>query len=104
MGWVRIADQHVVQVSFTTDGCGSSRAARQHGHRTGHRHADQASGSTSNSRMCSAAGRPCRSEHCALLAANTLKAAIRDYQQRKPAAQQCEECHDGGVLVETGRS
>lgn len=91
--WVRIADRHVVQVSFTTDGCGPSRAAGSMATElaTGML-IKQALNVEQQDVLRALGGLPSGSEHCALLAANTLKAAIRDYQQRKPAAQQCEEC------------
>jgi len=37
---------------------------------------------------------PEESEHCALLAANTLKAAIEDYDARQQTARRCGECSD----------
>lgn len=91
--WLRIADRRVIQASFVTDGCGPSRAA-------GSMATELASGGPveealqleQNDILQSLQGLPKGSEHCALLAANTLKAAIRDYQQRHQPAEQCGQC------------
>ena len=81
--WLKISEGHIVQVSFTTTGCGSSRAA-------GSMATELATGmpltdalDIQQSRVLQElGGLPKDSEHCALLAANTLKAAIQDYQAR----------------------
>ncbi len=81
--WLRIADLHVVQAKFITDGCGPSRAA-------GSMATELATGKPvqevlqiqQGDVLRALGGLPKDSEHCALLAANTLKAAIRS--QSKP--------------------
>ncbi|MDQ1353997.1 MAG: nitrogen fixation protein NifU [Acidobacteriota bacterium] len=82
--WVDVRNGIVERISFVTDGCGSSMAC----------------GSMAS---CLAKGKPCEEaaalqqqeilaalgclpgefEHCALLAANTLKAACTDYLERR---------------------
>jgi Mrp family chromosome partitioning ATPase len=82
--WLQISEQRIVDASFTTSGCGSSRAA-----------GSMATEIAIGKRLTEAAqieqadilgalgGLPEKSEHCALLAANTLKAAIEDFTSRK---------------------
>lgn len=82
--WLRIAAGRVVQANFTTTGCGSSRAA-------GSMATELAAGKTPGEAerlqqqdiLQALGGLPQESEHCALLAANTLKAAIRDFEARQ---------------------
>ena len=84
--WLKISEGRIVQVSFTTTGCGSSRAA-------GSMATELATGmpltealDIQQSRVLKElGGLPKDSVHCALLAANTLKAAIQDYQARNPS-------------------
>jgi nitrogen fixation protein NifU and related proteins len=82
--WLRIAAGRIVQANFTTTGCGSSRAA-------GSMATELAAGKTPSEAerlqqqdiLQALGGLPQESEHCALLAANTLKAAIRDFEARQ---------------------
>jgi nitrogen fixation NifU-like protein len=82
--WLRIADRRIFQVSFITDGCGSSRAA-------GSMATELATGNLvedvlriqQKDILQALGGLPEDSEHCALLAAKTLKAAIRDCERSK---------------------
>jgi nitrogen fixation protein NifU and related proteins len=82
--WLNVSDRRIVQATFITDGCGSSRAA-------GSMATELATGKLvqealqieQNDVLQALGGLPQRSEHCALLAADTLKAAIRDCQERK---------------------
>jgi len=62
--WLKVKDGTIVKATFITDGCGTvSQALR-----------------TSQEDVLSAlGGLPEESQHCALLAANTLQAAVRDY-------------------------
>ncbi len=91
--WLQVADRRLARVSFTTDGCGPSRAA-------GSMATELATGKLvkeslqieQNDVLQALGGLPKDSEHCALLAVNTLKAAVRDCQQRKQGGQQCSEC------------
>lgn len=85
--WLRIDAGRIVQANFTTTGCGSSRAA-------GSMATELVLGKTTDQAKClqqqdilqALGGLPKESEHCALLAANTLKAALRDFEARQAAA------------------
>lgn len=78
--WVQVDEGRVCHVGFTTTGCGSSRAA-------GSMAAELAVGMPQEAVvqigqadiLAALGGLPADSEHCALLAANTLQAAIRDF-------------------------
>jgi len=91
--WLKVADRRIAQVSFITDGCGPSRAAGSMATElaTG-RLVKEALQIEQKDVLQALHGLPKESEHCALLAANTLKAAIRDCQQRRQTDQQCGEC------------
>jgi nitrogen fixation NifU-like protein len=75
--WVRVHENQIVDIGFTTTGCGSSRAA-------GSMATELALGKTLSAAekieptdiLRALGGLPARSEHCALLAATTLRAAI----------------------------
>jgi nitrogen fixation NifU-like protein len=74
--WVRVKDGRVEHTTFTTDGC-------DHSMRCGSAAASLAIGKTlaeaatiSQAGVLAAADIPDQSEHCGLLAANTLKAAL----------------------------
>ena len=90
--WLKIADRRIVQASFVTDGCGPSRAA-------GSMATELATGKLLKEALQieqkdvleALGGLPKESEHCALLAVDTLQAAIRDYQGRR-TTEQCSEC------------
>ena len=78
--WLRVRDGTVAEVKFMTDGCGTTLAA-------GSMVTELSRGKTIvqalqiNQQNISDAlgGLPDESKHCALLAANTIKAAISDY-------------------------
>jgi nitrogen fixation NifU-like protein len=74
--WLQIKDGRVERATFTTDGC-------DHSMRCGSAAAALANGKTlveaagiSQADVLAAADIPDQSEHCGLLAANTLKAAL----------------------------
>jgi nitrogen fixation protein NifU and related proteins len=78
--WIRVSAQRIVEVGFSTTGCGSSRAAGSGATElalgkplTEAVNIDQAE------ILALLGGLPQKSEHCALLAANTLQAAIQDF-------------------------
>ena len=85
--WLKAKDGIIIQATFYTDGCGTSIAS-------GSMVTEMAKGKSiieaqkiSQQNVLDAlGGLPDESEHCALLAANTLKAAIRDYiaMKREP--------------------
>jgi len=82
--WLRVGDERVDKVSFTTDGCGPSLAS-------GSMAATLASGRPvveaavirQKDIMEALGGLPAGAEHCALLAADTLQAACLDYFRRR---------------------
>jgi nitrogen fixation NifU-like protein len=85
--WLKVKNDIVVGVTFMTDGCGTTIAS-------GSMITDMAKGKSvvdaqrigRQDVLDTLGGLPQESEHCALLAANTLKAAIRDYfaMKREP--------------------
>ncbi len=91
--WLKIEDGRIARAGFITDGCGPSRAA-------GSMATELATGKLVKAALRieqkdilhGLGGLPKDAEHCALLAANTLKAAIRDCQQRRQTARQCGDC------------
>jgi len=82
--WIRVRDEIITDISFMTDGCGAtiasgsmvSEMARGNGIREGLR-------ITQRDVLAALGGLPEESKHCALLAANTLRAAIEDYLATK---------------------
>ncbi len=82
--WLKVKDGTIAQATFLTDGCGTSIAS-------GSMTTEMAKGkSIAEARKISRenvlnalGGLPQESEHCALLAANTLKEAIKDYLAMK---------------------
>ncbi len=95
--WLRIADGRIAAIGFTTTGCGPSRAA-------GSMAAEMALGKPVREArdlgqadiLGALGGLPEESEHCALLAADTLKAALRDFAERKGCgAEPCGGCSSG---------
>lgn len=82
--WLRINGNTIINASFMTDGCGTTIAS-------GSMVTEMAKGksisevrkTTQQDVLNALGGLPRESEHCALLAANTLKEAIRDYLKMK---------------------
>ena len=78
--WLKVEDDKICEASFTTDGCMTSLAA-------GSMVTELVKGKTlADAQQISQEdvltvldGLPKESKHCALLAANTLKEAVRDY-------------------------
>ena len=78
--WLRVKNDSIAEATFMTDGCGTTIAA-------GSMVAELAKGkSVSQAQKISQqvvlnalGGLPEESKHCALLAVNTLKAAVKDY-------------------------
>jgi len=80
--WIEIENAHVKGIGFTTTGCGSSRAAGSMATELAlDRHVDDAAHIGQADILEALGGLPRESEHCALLAANTLKAALEDFRQ-----------------------
>ena len=82
--WVKVKNNHISDAAFLTDGCGTSIAS-------GSAVTELVKGKTigecqkisQENVLNSLGGLPEESQHCALLAANTVKAAIRDYMTLK---------------------
>ncbi len=93
--WLQVADGRVAKIGFTTTGCGPSRAA-------GSMATECAVGKPLEEALLieqkdileALGGLPKESEHCALLAANTLRAAIGDFYSRAKSggSPQCKDC------------
>lgn len=90
--WLQIAEGRIVQASFVTSGCGPSRAAGSMATELAvGRLLVEAARLEQRDVLRALGGLPPESEHCALLAANTLKAAIADYETRPRIAPRCGE-------------
>ncbi|MFC1870081.1 iron-sulfur cluster assembly scaffold protein [Chloroflexota bacterium] len=78
--WLRVKGDTIVEATFMTDGCGTTIAA-------GSMVTEMVKGKSVNQALrigqenvlAALDGLPEESKHCALLAANTLKAAVKDY-------------------------
>jgi nitrogen fixation NifU-like protein len=80
--WLEIEHAHVTGIGFTTTGCGSSRAAGSMATELAvGRHIEDAVHIEQADILEALGGLPSDSEHCALLAANTLKAALEDFKR-----------------------
>jgi len=85
--WLKVNGDTIINASFLTDGCGTTIAS-------GSMVTEMAKGKSvgevqkisQQDVLDALGGLPDESEHCALLAANTLKTAIRDYivMKREP--------------------
>ena len=78
--WLRVRNETLAEVTFMTDGCGTTIAAGSmvtelaRGKSTG-----QALAIDQQDVLDALGGLPEESQHCALLATNTLREAIKDY-------------------------
>ena len=78
--WLKVNGDNIINASFMTDGCGPSIASGSMvTEMTKRKHISDAQRTTQQDVLDALGGLPQESEHCALLAANTIKAAIRDY-------------------------
>jgi Mrp family chromosome partitioning ATPase len=78
--WLQVVEKTIVSAGFTTTGCGPSRAAGSMATELVVNRPLREAGFIEQADILEAlGGLPKDSEHCALLAANTWKAAIRDY-------------------------
>ncbi len=92
--WLAVQDERLVQVSFVTDGCGSSLACGSMATcLVEGKQVPDAAGLRQQDILEALGGLPQDSEHCALLAANTLKAACQDYliHRRELPGEKCSE-------------
>jgi Mrp family chromosome partitioning ATPase len=93
--WLKISGERIDRIGFTTTGCGTSRAAGSMATElTAGKAIDEVVKIEQADILTALGGLPKDSEHCALLASNTLKAAIHDFRSRsKPEpTPQCDEC------------
>ena len=82
--WLKVRNDVITEATFLTDGCGTSIASGSMitGMAKG-KSASEAQRLSQQDILSALGGLPEESEHCALLAANTLKRAIRDYLAMK---------------------
>ncbi len=108
--WLSARDGVVAQVSFVTDGCGASHACGSMATTLAEGKCVEGAARLGQKEILEAlGGLPEDSEHCALLAANTLKAACDDYRARNaPAGGQsgetrksCDTCGDAACAAAT---
>ena len=82
--WLKVSNDTIISATFITDGCGPSIASGSMVTEIAKkRSVDEAQRISQQDVLDALDGLPQESEHCALLAANTLKAAIRDYMAIK---------------------
>ena len=82
--WLRVKDGTIADVTFMTDGCGTSIASGSMvTEMVRGRSISEAQKISQQDVLTALGGLPEESEHCALLAANTVKEAIRDYLAMK---------------------
>jgi nitrogen fixation NifU-like protein len=78
--WLKVNGATIINASFMTDGCGTTIASGSMvTEMVKGKSISEAQKTTQRDVLDALGGLPQESEHCALLAANTLKAAIRDY-------------------------
>jgi nitrogen fixation NifU-like protein len=77
--WLKVNGDTIINASFLTDGCGTTIASGSMiTEMVKGKSISEAQKTTQRDVLDALGGLPQESEHCALLAANTLKAAIRD--------------------------
>jgi len=82
--WLKVNGDAISNVGFMTDGCGTSIASGSMvTEMSKGKTLSEAKKTTQRDVLDALGGLPEESEHCALLAANTLKEAIRDYLAMK---------------------
>lgn len=91
--WLDVADGRLQKAQFTTDGCGPSRAS---GSMATELAVDRPLADVlrleQQDILQALGGLPKESQHCALLAANTLKAAVRDFQVKNQGGGCASDC------------
>ena len=82
--WLRVKNETIAAATFLTDGCGTSLASGSMATELAKgKKVSEAQKTSQQDILTALEGLPEESEHCALLAANTLKAAIKDYLTTK---------------------
>ncbi len=78
--WLKVRDGTVKEARFLTDGCGTTIAAGSMAtEMAGGKSVSDVARISQKDLLEALGGLPEESEHCALLASDTLKAAVRDY-------------------------
>lgn len=78
--WLQVREGRIAEIGFTTDGCGPSRAAGSMAAELAIGKPPRAAARIEQADILGVlGGLPKESEHCALLAANTLRSAVRDF-------------------------
>ena len=78
--WLKVKDDTIVKAIFITDGCGTTIAAGSMVTELAKgKNTSQALRTSQEDVLAALNGLPEESKHCALLAANTLKAAVKNY-------------------------
>ena len=92
--WLRVNEGRIAAASFTTTGCGPSRAAGSMATELAIGQPPTEAAQIEQADILAALGSlPKESEHCALLASNTLKSAIEDLESRKADnSPDCRHC------------
>lgn len=92
--WLDVVEGRIARAGFTTTGCGPSRAAGSMATELAcGRVVAEANRIEQADILESLGGLPSESEHCALLASNTLRAALADYLQRSASGKgDCRQC------------
>jgi len=78
--WLMVKNDTIVKATFMTDGCGTTVAAGSMVTELAkNKSVSQALRTSQDDVLSALEGLPEENKHCALLAANTLKAAVKDY-------------------------
>ena len=78
--WLKVRNDSITKATFMTDGCGTTIAAGSMVTELARgKSVSQAQKISQQDVLSALGGLPEESQHCALLAANTLKAAVNDY-------------------------
>ncbi len=82
--WLKIENDGIADAGFLTDGCGTSLASGSMVTELAlGKSLEEAHKISQQDVLDALGGLPEEGEHCALLAANTLKEAIKDYRERR---------------------
>jgi nitrogen fixation NifU-like protein len=104
--WLQVREGRIQRAGFTTDGCGPSRAAGSMATELAvGKPLVEAARIEQADVLAGLGGLPKDSEHCALLASNTLKAAIEDVRKRKAdKSGDCSHCESATCTSKQRRS
>ena len=103
--WVWIQEDRVEKVSFITDGCSSSHACGSMATCLVEKKSLKEALEISQMKILNALGSfPEESAHCALLSANTLKAACEDYLRNRERTAKCGSCSNASCSAKGQRA